>query len=165
MLLPVGSPAPHFSLTAIASNRQINPASATGLLLLIFHSYQTVDEARLIIRAVRESYPSPDQILIASVADMRIVPRLARGMAKRIMQNAYEEAKKEIPEGHEPSDHIIILPDWYGKVFDAYNVPNTSGEVALVIIYESQIVQGSYKGHEPVMAVLELLAEIQSCSS
>ena len=80
------------------------------------------------------------------------------------MQNAYEDACKQIPEGQEPSDHIIILPDWSGKVFKAYKVPNTSRHPALALINEQQIIQGTYTGDQPIKAALKLIADFPPCS-
>ena len=159
MFLPDGKPAPPFSLKAVVSERTINPQNTTGALLLIFHSYQTALIVGEVIQAVREEYPRFDQVLIASVSDMRIVPRLLRGTAKKIMRNAYKEAAKQIPPGQDPADHIIILPDWNGVVFKAYRVPDTNRQVALVLINESKVIQGSYLGAQPAQVALSLLAD------
>jgi hypothetical protein len=159
MFLADGIPAPPFSLKAVVSERPINSQNIAGAFLLIFHSYLTVFIVGEVIQAVREVYPSPDQVLIASVADLRIVPRLLRGTAKNIVRKAYKEAAKQIPSGHDPANHIIILPDWNGVIFKAYRVPDTSGQVALVLINESRVIQGSYHGAQPAQAALALLAD------
>ena len=90
--LAAGSPAPDFSLTAVVSKRSISPSNIPGQLLLIFHGYQAAALVGQTIRNIRHVYPDPRQLLIASVADMRIVPRLLRGMAEKIMRDAYHQA-------------------------------------------------------------------------
>lgn len=158
MFLPNGTPAPAFSSKAVVSERPISPQNTAGALLLIFHSYQTAAAVAKVIQTVREVYPNPDQVLLASVADMRIVPRLLRGTAKNIMRNAYKKAANQVPPGQDPADHIIILPDWNGVIFKAYRVPDVAGQVALVLIDESKVIQGSYLGAQPAQAALVLIA-------
>lgn len=158
MFLTDGTLAPRFSLTAEESGRKIDLQCATGQFLLIFHGYQTVSIVAKVIRAVREIYPNPNQVLVISVADMRIVPRLLRGTARTFMKNAYKEASREIPPGQDPADHIIILADWNGTLHKVYRVPPTKQQVALVLISDTKAVVGSYFGAQPEKAALDLLA-------
>ena len=162
MFLPEGTPAPPFSAKAQVSQRPISLAAAKGKLLLIFHSYQTAPVAAGITRTVREIHQHPDQVLIARVADMRVVPRLLRGTAKEIIKNAYREAAREVPASQDPANHIIILADWRGALFEAYQVPPTSRQVALVLVDESKVIAGSYSGARPEQAALSLLAKNRS---
>jgi hypothetical protein len=162
MFLPDNAPAPPFSAKAQVSQRPISLGAATGELLLIFHSYQTALAAARITRAVREVYPEPDQVLVASAADMRVVPRLLRGTAKAIIKNAYLEASRQVPAGQDPADHIIILADWTGALFEAYQVPDTNQQVALVLVDKSKVIAGSYFGAQPEVAALSLLARSRS---
>ncbi len=161
MFLPENTPAPHFSAKAQVSHRPIDLSAAAGELLLIFHSYQTAPVAARITRAVRELYPGPEQVLVASVADMRVVPRLLRGTARGIIKNAYREASKQVPAGQDPADHIIILADWNGALFKAYQVPPTGRQVALVLVDEARAIAGNYVGAQPEQAALALLARTQ----
>lgn len=153
-----GVPAPPFVIKAEVSGRSLTPNSGSGALLLVFHSYQTASTVGEIIRAIRQVYPDPGQVLIAGVTDMQVVPRFLRGTAKTFIQNAYHEASKEVPPGQDPADHIIILPDWDGAVHRAYQAPPTNSHVALVLIDEAQLIAGSYFGERPAQAALALLA-------
>jgi hypothetical protein len=83
-------------------------------------------------------------------------------MAKAIIKNAYLEASGQVPTGQDPADHIIILADWSGALFEAYLVPATSQHVALVLIAESKVITGSYFGAQPEEAALSLLAKSRS---
>ena len=64
--------------------------------------------------------------------------------------------------GQDPADHIIILADWTGALFDAYQAPATDRQVALVLIDESKVIAGSYFGARPEQAALFLLAKNRS---
>lgn len=155
--LSAGKPAPPFALEAEVSERPVNLQSVDGPLLLVFHSYQTASTVAEVIRSVRQKYPLPEQTMIASVADMRVVPRLLRGTAKAFIKNAYNEASREMPAGQDPADHIVILADWEGALFDAYQVPRTDRQAALVLVNEAKIISGSYIGSQPAQAALSLL--------
>ena len=158
MILADGTTAPPFSMKAEVSQRTVSLGDTPGKLLLIFNSYQTVDMVGKVIGAVRAAYPGADHVLIAAVSDMRIVPRLLRGAAKAFIKNAYNDAAKQIPSGEDPADHIIILADWNGALFDAYQVPATNKEVALVLIGAAKTIEGSYHGADAAETALALLA-------
>lgn len=162
MFLPENTPAPPFSAKAQVSQRPISLNVASGELLLVFHSYQTALVAARITRAVREVYPRPDQVMVVSVADMRVVPRLLRGTAKAIIKNAYTEASRQVPPGQDPADHIVILADWNGALFEAYRVPATSQHVALVLVNQAKTIAGHHYGPQPEQAALALLARSKS---
>ena len=159
MFLPDNTPAPSFSLKAEVSERPVSLRSTTGTLLLVFHSYQTASVVAEVIRAVRDVYPSPDQVLIAAIADMRVVPRLLRGTAKAFIKNAYNDATRQVPPGQDPTDHIIILSDWNGTLYKAYQAPLTNKQVALVLVNDDKVIAGSYFGAQPEQAALSLLAD------
>jgi len=159
MFLPDKTPAPPFSLKAEVSERPVSLQSTTGALLLVFHSYQTASVVAEVIGAVRNIYLSPDQVLIANIADMRVVPRLLRGTAKAIIRKAYNDATRQVPAGQNPADHIIILSDWNGDLYKAYQVPLTNRQVALVLVNSAKVIVGSYFGAQPAQAALSLLAD------
>jgi hypothetical protein len=75
------------------------------------------------------------------------------------MRDAYNQAAREVPDGYEVADHIIILPDWKGAAFKAYQVPQSHDQVALVLVDEAKMVQGNYLGKEPLVGARELLVE------
>jgi len=67
--------APYFSLLAAGSGRRVMLRSTAGRkLVLIFHLRETASTAREINRSVRAIYPSPDDVLVASVIDLSIIP-------------------------------------------------------------------------------------------
>lgn len=73
--IEAGERAPHFSLLAAGSGRRVSLDGTAGRrLVLIFHLQGTAPTAREINRAVRARHPSPDDVLIASVIDLSMVP-------------------------------------------------------------------------------------------
>lgn len=156
-----GSAAPDFSLTAVVSERTISPLQTPGKFLLFFHSYHTAVQVGAVVKALKADYPDTDELLMASVVDLRAIPRLIHGLARKIMRDAYHQAAREVPEGQEVADHIIVLPDWKGAAFAAYQIPKSDDQVALVLIDKVKLIAGSYLGKEPLVGARELLENSQ----
>jgi hypothetical protein len=145
--LTPGVTAPSFRLTAVYTNRPITPAQYRSRpVLLTFSDHQTAYSTQTLVKGVRRQYDDPRQLMILNVVDMRAVPRLMRGVARRIMDRLYEQVAKEIPAQYDPQDHLIILPDWDGAACQAYRVPDISRHLALVFLDRENRVYRSYYG-------------------
>lgn len=103
---------------------------------------------------VRRSIPDAEQLPLALIVDLRVVPRLLRGTAERFMEGAYKEAASEVPDGYDPADHLILLPDWTGAVFGAYGVGDVSRFPHLVLVSPEGRIVASVQGADSVSAVL-----------
>ncbi len=66
-----------------------------------------------------------------------------------ILNQAYDRATDELPPGVDPSEYVIILPDWGGRVSRAYGVGNTGRAAAIVVVDEDSNVADSYQGGTP----------------
>lgn len=166
-LLPTGTPAPPFELTAAYTRRKFNPSSSLGTpVLLVFISYTTRHLVREVSQVVRERFPSASQLLVANLINLDFVPGLARRTAGRMIETELKEAAKGLPPGFNPHDHLILLPDWKGSVFKAYRIGRLSAEVALVLIDSQGLIAGSYQGNDPAGALVSLLeTEFEAGSS
>jgi hypothetical protein len=158
-ILANGSAAPDFRLTAVVSERSISPMDVPGKFLLFFHTYHTATEVGAVVKALKSDYMDTAEVTMASVVDLRGIPRFIHPLAKRIMSDAYYQAAREVPDGYEVADHIIVLPDWKGVAFKAYQIPNSHDQVALVLIDENKVVEGSYVGKEPLVGARNLLVK------
>lgn len=154
----INQPAPNFTLDSIATNRQVSLEIANGrCLIMLFVGYQTAKASETIVKGVRKQYPSLDTLQMINIVDMRPVPRLMRGMAEGIMKGAYEKAREQIPDGYDPADYLILLPDWKGTTFNAYGIKDVSQQIALVMIDPEGIVRQLYQGKQPIQACLTFL--------
>lgn len=161
LFLPPGAPAPAFRATAVGSERVFSTRDHQGApILLIFLDANTSRAVRDVVRGIRLEYPDPTTVMVANVIDLRIVPRLLRGTVKGMMKSALKEARREIPAGFNPDDHLILLPDWSGQISDAYRVPSVSRQVALVNIDGNGRVHGFYQGPNPQQAALDLINQV-----
>ncbi len=126
-------------------------------VVLVFHLQGTAPTARGINHAVRERFPDPEDVLIASVIDLSIVPPLYWMTVGLVLGSAYEQATRELPPNVDPADYLVILPDWGGRVSRGYGVRNTGRAAAIVVVDEGSNITLSYQGERPVEAVLEAL--------
>lgn len=155
---PAGQPAPDFSLTAIKTGREISRKSCAGSVLgLVFHGRETVQAVVDINTAVRPLYPEPKPVVLVSVVDMSIVPRLLHGVVKPMLEQAYDQAARQVPKEYDPKDYVFLLPDWKGSVTQAFRVLHTDRAAALVVIDAVGRVAGSYQGPQPGPAALALV--------
>ena len=156
--ISTGQHAPDFSLLAAGSGRRVGLESAAGgKLVLIFHLQGTAPTAQEINRSVRARYPSPEDVLVASVIDLSIVPPVYWATVSLVLATAYQQATSELPPGFNPEDYIIILPDYGGFVSRRFGARNTGRAAAIAVINEDSTVVGNYQGEKPVEAVLEIL--------
>ena len=154
-----GQPAPHFQLRAVESNRLIStdhPASRA--LVLTFHDRTSLDALRELQAAVRTAYPSADDVLMASVADLSRVPRPLRRMVAPVLKQVYSEAARFVPIEMNPADYVVILPDWTGEVAKLFGAHRSDKEPFLVVIDRGGRVVGSYRGKALAQAAMAFLS-------
>jgi hypothetical protein len=110
--LETGKQAPRFSLLAVGSGRRVDTRSVIGRkVVLIFHLQGTAPTAREINRSVRAHHPDPEDVLVASVIDLSIVPPLYWMSVGLILNQAYERTAEELPPDADPAEYVVILPD------------------------------------------------------
>jgi hypothetical protein len=159
--LETGEKAPRFSLLAAGSGRRVDTQNVVGCrVVLIFHLQGTAPTAREINRAVRAYHPDPEDVLVASVIDLSIVPPFYWMSVGLILGQAYDRAAGELPPDADPADYVVIFPDWGGLVSRQYDVGNTGRAAAIVVLDEDGSVAASYQGERPVESVLEVIGRI-----
>lgn len=145
--MQIGSTAPVFNLTAIATGRIFNLSEhRERYVLLVFVSPTNARSSREVVIGVRSSYPDFDQLPIAVVVNLHSVPGLLRGTVERIMESAFREAAVDIPIGYNPADHLILLPDWKGAVTKAYGAERTGHEIQMTLVDPQGNVDASLSG-------------------
>ena len=155
-----GDRAPDFDLLAAGSGRRVRLRGLAGrTVVLVFHLQGTAPTARGINRAVRERFPDPEEVFIASVIDLSIVPPLYWMTVGLVLGSAYEQEARELSPEVAPADYLVILPDWNGRVSRDYGVRNTGRAAAIVVVDEDSNLILSYQGERPVEAVLEALED------
>ena len=160
--LRVGERAPYFRALAAGSGREVSPRTCAGRrLVLIFHAQSTAWTVERVNRAVRERYPSSEEVVVASVVDLSLIPPLYWLTASLMVGQAYEKYAREVaregPPGADPAEYVLILQDWGGLISRRCGVRGVGREAVVVVIDENADIAGFYKGNEPVEDVLRLL--------
>ena len=148
---------PPKTLTAIGSNRKITLPKTGRATLLIFHGRETAEAARVVNDAVRRRQPDAAQLLVASVVDLHIVPRLMRGLAERMIRQGYQDGSKELPENMPAPEYLIILPDWDGLLTKAAGMRDTEKSAGLALLDHEGVLLGTQQGGDLAQAALTLL--------
>lgn len=157
--LPVGAPAPRFTLNALGSGRTFKLAALRGrIVLLLFVDHHTAYAARDLVERLRRAQPDHEKLTIAVVLDLHSVPKLLRSTAERFIEGTYTKAAALIPPPYDPADHLIMLPDWTGKLFEGYHIGDVSREIAAVIIDEAGVVTTVFQASDLADQALAYLA-------
>lgn len=155
------APAPDFNLVAVSTKRPFQLSAYRGRpVLLIFADANTARQSREVVVGLRRRYPEFSRLVIAVVVDLRVVPSLLRGMAVGIMETAYRGAAAEVPSGHDPAEHLILLQDWDGKVTSKYLSGEPNRHVQLALVDRDGLLAATYAGDDPAPSALELVAGI-----
>lgn len=150
--------APSFFLTAIGAARVVGgPPGPSKPLLLVFHGHAGSGTAVKINVALREHYPSVEQLLTASVVDLRHIPRYMRAAVELTLSAAYRQSAKEVPEHLDPTEYVVLVPDWDGKVTSAYGMDQRVNDVGLVLITSPWTIFDSYTGSDPLIAAVRMV--------
>ena len=153
--LKVGERAPYFRALAAGSGREVSLRTCAGWrLVLIFHAQNTAWAAEQVNRAVRRRYLSSEEVMVASVVDLSLVPPLYWLTASVMVGQAYEKAAREVPSEVDPADYVLILQDWGGLISRRFGVREVGREAAVVVVDENAVIAGFYQGREPVEAVI-----------
>lgn len=153
--LTVGQDAPEIALTAVGSKRPFRLSAYSGRpVLLSFVDYKTQGVVRDLNRTLRQTYPEHEDVTAVTIIEAYKIPRLMRGMVRGIMDGAYQEAAKEVPNGRNPADYLILLPDWDNAIFEAYRVPDVGAYAALVVVNGRGQIAASYHGPNTVQQAM-----------
>lgn len=124
---------PAETLTAVVTNRDITLNAIGRPAVFIFHGQDTAAAAIAVNNTVRAAYPSPDEVLIASVIDLRSFPAMFHGMVRPELEKAYHKAAGKLPADADSAGMIVLLPDWKGAAHDACGVTNSTRQAAVIV--------------------------------
>jgi len=149
--------APSVELEAIGHGRKLTIDAIGAPAVLIFVARETAVSARTVVDSIRARYPMASQVVVATVADLRGIPRLARRVVRGRMKESYDHAVERLEEGQAPEDYVLILPDWDGAVMTALGIDDLSKTIAVAVIDAAGDVTGVYHGFDTATRVLALL--------
>ncbi len=150
-----------FTLEAVGSGRIFQLSAYQGRhVLLVFVSGLAARNSRDIVIGIRRHFPDFDPLPLAVVINLAAVPKLLRGAVKSFMESAYRDAVGEIPHGYNADEHLILLPDWSGKITSAYSFNDSGNEIHLVCISPEGKILADFHGPDAVNNTTALLQEV-----
>ncbi len=153
-----GNALPAITLTTTGTNRALTLNTLGKPAVLIFHGQGTADAALAINTTLRAVHPSADDLLVASVIDLRQFPGMFRGMVESELEKAYHKAAGRLPESAVAEDLVVLLPDWDGAAHDALGLQDTGSQAAVVVTDAAGTILGTDQGDDPGAAALALFA-------
>jgi hypothetical protein len=137
---------PPIKLTAISSGRKLILDRLGVPIVLVFLWVDTQYLAEQVNHAVRDRYPQASQALVANVASLRGIPGIFHGMAEKEMKKAYKETASKLPDGLDPADYVLILPDWKSECSRALGLRDIGSNPAVAVLDAQGRIVGVYQG-------------------
>jgi hypothetical protein len=150
--------APDITLKSVVSNRQVNLRKPGAVLVLVMPTQATTEAVNPLRAALRERYPDPAKVVIASVVDLRQVPRLMRKMGESALSKRYDEVAAGLQPGQDPAQYVVMCPDWNGEVPGKLGFGDLGSELGVAVIAADGTIAGTYRGLEPLEPVTALVA-------
>lgn len=160
-----GDQAPDFTLTHV-EGRSVSLGDFRGRkLVAVFASRESGDQARKITRTLRDRF-SHDELATISILDMHSLPKMMHPVVKGLLKKAYGEAVGQLtaelrakgePPPADPSQFVVMLPDWDGKVTASFGINDVKKQAVAVLIDENGRRVGSGAGDQAATQILALL--------
>jgi len=151
------------TIKAIGSNREVCLNSIGKFAVLLFHTQETADDAAKVNAALRAvaAYDSPDKLIIANVVDLHSVPKLFRGFAENAMKDSYKQAASILPQGANPADYVLILPDWDGGLTKSVGLKDTNKTAGVAVLDGNGNILGTSQNRDLISHAMQLLADVK----
>jgi hypothetical protein len=150
--------APDITLKSVVSGRQVNLRKPGAVLVLVMPTQATTEAVNPLRTALRERFPDPAKVLIASVVDLHQVPRLMRKVGESALNKRYEEVVAGLKEGQDPAAYVVMCPDWNGEVPGKLGFDDLGVEMGVAVIAADGTLAGAYRGIEPLEPTAEVVA-------
>ena len=152
---------PAGTLEAAGSGRKIDLHALPAPTIFVCHNENTTSAVAVVSEHVRAQVPDPTELLIVSCVDLHHVPKMFRAVANKAMAKAYATTADLLPDGLDPLDHVIILPDWNGSVRRAFGFDDVGEEAGVGLVDGDGTIMGSYRGIDGLDAALATLRKRQ----
>src|SRR5688572_12921565 len=147
----------HPVLRAIGTDRVIDVSALDVPAVMLCYAQATQDTAGPLEAGIRARYPEDTTVVIAHVIDLHSVPSMFRGIAEGIMRGEFDKAVRELEQGQEAFDHVIILPDWDGSFVTSTGLSDVSKRLGIAVFVAGGLA-GVVQNEEPLEEVLQMLA-------
>ena len=145
-MVQAGDGAPGFRLKAAVSDREVSNAALAGRrVVLVFHGPRTTDAPKQVGKAVRAAWPSADDVLVASIINLKSMGGLWKKVATAQLNQSYERMASKMQasgSGNDPVDYVVLCPDWDNAVGPAFGVADSNHKPAAAVLEDDGTVMG-----------------------
>ena len=146
------------------------PAFGTGLvpdrawvagrpLAVLFHGRENQDEARGVLQVIRNKWPSAETLVTVNLIDVSMFPRVMRRLVNFDLTNVYDAEVANLPGRFDPESHIVIVPDFDGKMTKAWGVSDAATVVSAAVVDSDWKIRARARGAAVESVVMRALAE------
>ena len=156
--------APNFTLEHIAG-RQVSLSDYRGRPVVVtFSGRGSSEQVKTIWQTIRSRYTA-DQLPILRVADLRGVPKLVQGLAKRDIRKGFEDEAQKEADGlramgksvpADLSQLVVLLTDWQGKVAPSFGLNDVEKQAVAVLVDGDGYIRGYGTGEQGGAQILAL---------
>jgi hypothetical protein len=157
---PTGATAPDITEPAFGTRLVPDRAWVAGRpLLVLFHSRDNQDEARGVIQVVRNQWRDAQTLVTVNLVDLGMFPWLLRKLVNFDLQKAFDAEVANLPGDLDPESHIVIVPDFDGKMTKAWGVSESAKVVAGVVVDAEGRICARARGADVAPVVMRALSE------
>ncbi len=112
--------------------------------------------------ALRERFPDPSAVVIASVGDVSGVPRPMRTTAEGALANRYRELAAALGPGRDPARFLVMCPAQGGKLPSASGLSGLESRLGVAVVDALGGTVGTAAGDDLLPTVEALVARLLS---
>lgn len=151
---------PATTLTSVGSHVNVSLQEIGMPSVLIFCTQETAPMTEKTILLIDTKYALMQEVFVAGIVDLRIVPWMFRFIAEAAMTNSYHDALTRVPERLADRQCVLILPDWDGSVTRAVGFQGVNHTAGIVLLDASGTIVTTFQQDDPGDAVLAALDKL-----
>jgi hypothetical protein len=158
-MLKPGDPLPKFSFQAAVSGKAVDNALVKGKrAVLMVHTGKDTETPKGVARVVREKWPDANDVVLASVIDLRAFAGMWRRVAEAKLKESHGKLSAKAQQmGLDPAEHVLLVADWDGTAAATLGVDPAAG-AAVVVAGRDGKVLGVATGDDVAGQVVRLLS-------
>jgi hypothetical protein len=158
---PAGETAPDISEPAFSTRLVPDRAWVAGRpLVVLFYSRENQDDARGVTQVIRNKWRDAQTLVTVNLIDLSMFPRLLRRLVNSDLTKAFDAEVANLPGDLDPESHIVIVPDFDGKMTQAWGVTDAAKVVSAVVVDSAWKICARARGAEVEPVVMRALSDL-----
>ena len=158
---PAGETAPDIREPAFSTRLLADRAWVAGRpLVVLFYSRENQDDARGATQVIRNKWRDAQTLVTINLIDLSMFPRLLRKLVNSDLSKAFDVEAANLPGDLDPESHIVIVPDFDGKMTQAWGVSDAAQVVNAVVVDSQWRICARARGAEVEPVVMRALSDL-----